>query len=529
MRRMIRLFVLLLISCCCCCCMTNAFQLPTSSSVVSNKKSSFPRHPIAQSPPKRSSSSSSTQLSASPFLSQLGSISVLAVVIIVHEAGHYLAAKTLFQMKVDEFSIGLGPKLLGFNKWGNDFSLRAIPLGGYVKFPEHYNTTLEFQRDEERFLYDAQQESKEERQWNNVLSLGTYEARIEAAEQRQTKKQKKEEKVTGPFWKRLFAKKTSNPKSSPLLPPSDEIEYYDDPDLLQNRPWPQRAVVIAGGVVFNFALAFLLYFAQISSPAGLTKPVLAEGARVSQMPPPSAQSFGKLQTNDVILGVNGKPLMSSSMNQKQQPSLSTSSQAIQEFIQIIRATPDGGSLQLQVLKAESKKPVDITIQPKGQVPSIGAMLAPNVIGLTKIHGSNVLESTQLASQCVGEITSETFRGLTQAVGKTLQPKGPGGGGGPQLSGPIGLLKTGSDVVSTAQWAAVLTFAAAISVNLAVVNSLPLPALDGGQMVFVLAEAVTGKKVDTKVQETITFVTILLLLGLTVSTTVGDVQNIVLKK
>ena len=67
--------------------------------------------------------------------------------------------------------------------------------------------------------------------------------------------------------------------------------------------------------------------------------------------------------------------------------------------------------------------------------------------------------------------------------------------GQSLSGPIGVIKTRSDVVATNDVGAVIGFAAAISFNLAVVNALPLPALDVGQLVFVVGELLTGKKVD----------------------------------
>jgi membrane-associated protease RseP (regulator of RpoE activity) len=49
-------------------------------------------------------------------------------------------------------------------------------------------------------------------------------------------------------------------KLGPKLQTHTEIEYYDDPDLFQNRPWPERAIVTAGGVIFNLLLAFCIYF-----------------------------------------------------------------------------------------------------------------------------------------------------------------------------------------------------------------------------------------------------------------------------
>ena len=66
-------------------------------------------------------------------VSPLLSLAVLGTVILVHECGHYFAARA-FQIEVLEFNIGMGPRLWGFQAWGNQFSLRAIPMGGYVHF-----------------------------------------------------------------------------------------------------------------------------------------------------------------------------------------------------------------------------------------------------------------------------------------------------------------------------------------------------------------------------------------------------------
>ena len=110
------------------------------------------------------------------------------------------------------------------------------------------------------------------------------------------------------------------------------------------------------------------------------------------------------------------------------------------------------------------------------------------------------------------------------LGKMIVGGGSKVGGSLQLSGPIGVIKMGSEVVRTNDLTAVAMFAAAISVNLAVVNSLPIPALDGGQLVFVLGEAVTGRKLDQRKQEEINALALLVLLLVTFSTTVGDLSK-----
>ena len=68
------------------------------------------------------------------FASPLGALLILAGVILFHESGHYIAGRAL-GLRPDEFSIGWGPKLAGFQVFGDSFNLRALPVGGYVSFP----------------------------------------------------------------------------------------------------------------------------------------------------------------------------------------------------------------------------------------------------------------------------------------------------------------------------------------------------------------------------------------------------------
>jgi membrane-associated protease RseP (regulator of RpoE activity) len=488
---------------------TKAFQsvAPPSRSFTTTKP-----HYIRHSP-SSAKQSSFTQLNAAP--AAVGALAVLCGVVLVHESGHYLAAR-LFGVKVEEFSIGVGPKLAGFRALDNDFSLRALPLGGYVRFPEHYNTTLAQELEEEQMLLESMNETKWERMVSNVLSLGTYESMLQKIQERVDERQKE----TQPSWWQQVLKKDQPSQRTPK--PSLDMAYYTDPDLLQNRPWPQRAVVIAGGVVFNIVLAFLIYLGQITSDAGLPKPMFDAGAKVTALPRPDAPAAGLLRPNDVIVAVNGMSLATATTR----PSALASQKAISDVIATIRATPEGDSLQLSVVKAGTKNPVSVVVQPtlnSQNIQSIGALLGPNYAGLQRIHSSSLPQAVALAAECTNELLSDTANGLYQLGSTVLMGKGAPAGA--SISGPVGLIKTGSDVVATNNLAAVLAFCAAISINLAVINSLPLPALDGGQMVFVLVEALMGRQVDQKLQERITSVAILMLLALSVSTTVGDVENL----
>jgi Predicted membrane-associated Zn-dependent proteases 1 len=291
----------------------------------------------------------------------IGSLSVLAFIILVHEAGHFLAARS-FGIKVKEFSVGVGPKVFGFvqggggdeeetgqdakeNNDGIEFNLRAIPFGGYVRFPENYNATLEYQLEQEAEDKRKQIEEKVKEIRNseegktsagllstigsgffNMPKSSTEEERRQALQMiaSELKVQGRGQELGSnvsdmvPWWKTLFAASSNKNKQQEekesrsivieqdgtvTVPP---VEYYNDPDLLQNRSWVQRGIVLVGGVVFNIILAFLLYFGELTVGSGLPKPVFGQGAVVNSVARANSASVGLLDKGDIILALNGK-------------------------------------------------------------------------------------------------------------------------------------------------------------------------------------------------------------------------------
>lgn len=460
--------------------------------------------------------------------SPAGALLVLASIVLVHESGHYLAARS-FGIEVEEFSIGFGPKLLGFEALGNEFNLRAFPLGGYVRFPENYNSTLAQQQASD--AYAAEKEEKKKRgtttgqELLNNLSFGMFEMQRRKSEAAKVL-QEAIERDGLPWWKKLGSSKSAAVVD--ISDPEDiEIDYYDNPNLLQNRPWAQRAIVLSGGVIFNLLLSFSIYFGQIGYGAGVQRPVFDSGVVVNAAPRSDGPSNGILRKGDVILSVNGDRIA-----MMQSPTAFEAQKGVSEFIAAIRATPDGESVKMSVLHPNDKTPVEVSIKPGHQQtgpssvgpPSIGVLLTPNYQKADVLKSDSPAEAARLAFDYASEITGQTANGLLSFLGETFSGKS--GPAGQQVSGPIGLVKTGSQVVATKDWNSVLMFAAAISINLGVVNAFPLPALDGGQLVFVLVEAVTRRKVDQQVQEGIISVTVLLLLISSLGAAFGDVQSII---
>jgi hypothetical protein len=184
--------------------------------------------------------------------SSLSGAVVLCGVIAFHELGHFLAAKVQ-GIRISDFSIGFGPKVFGFKDAdGITYNFRLFPLGGFVSFPEGIED----------------EEGKEGEQ--------------------------KKDKSSG---------------TEPVE--DDDTKYnFDDPDLIQNRPALQRALVISAGVIFNMILSYSAIFISVVT-IGLSTPVISPGVAVPGIADPKgAAARAGLVQGDVIMQVNGKDVLS---------------------------------------------------------------------------------------------------------------------------------------------------------------------------------------------------------------------------
>uniref|UniRef100_A0A7S0K9E8 Peptidase M50 domain-containing protein n=1 Tax=Leptocylindrus aporus TaxID=1398097 RepID=A0A7S0K9E8_9STRA len=464
--------------------------------------------------------------------SPIGSMAVLAGVVLVHEAGHFLAAKS-FGMKINEFAVGFGPKLIGFKAFksgvtnedgveeGIDFSFRILPLGGYVAFPENYNRTLAYEMEKERLDKIDEYNSINPRSGIKKFLPLTRQEKEERKAAMNLQVTETEMKNRRQWWRFGRKEEVSTVK---VFDPDEpiNIDYYDDPDYLQNRPWFERAVVLSGGVVFNIILAFSLFFGSATFGPGLPRPVFSSGAVVTTMPNMNSPSYGKLYKDDVIVGINSYkagPVASASSSQK----------TISNIISTIRSTDSGESVHLTVAKKGYTDPsefreVDVTPIPmNGNGPqSIGVILGSNYLKTEIVHATSISQGLEIASGSLYSMTSDTAAAFVNLIQGFLRGDSSAGSG---MSGPVGVIKMGSDVVATSDIGAIIGFAAAISINLAVVNSLPLPSLDGGQLLFVISEALTGKKIDQRFQEELNATALLLLLLASFSSVFGDVGKL----
>lgn len=265
-----------------------------------------------------------------------------------------------------------------------------------------------------------------------------------------------------------------------------------------------RALVISAGVVANIILAWACIFTSVSS-VGLPTYSFNPGVTIANIVDENgaAAQAGVLQ-GDVLLTVDGEDV----------PKSLESASVIAEKIRSSRGRP----IDFRVLRGD--KQFDLRIRPKCCAPdgsaAMGVQLIPNA-SITRVRPTTVLKSIRTANRELVRLSRQTWNGLVSIVSnfqKTSQ----------QLSGPIGVVSMGADLARN-DTAALLTFCAVISINLALINSLPLPALDGGQMTFLIIEALRGAPVSQRVQEAVNRTALLLFLAFSGVLFFGDLEKL----
>ncbi|MBD2318018.1 RIP metalloprotease RseP [Phormidium tenue] len=353
-------------------------------------------------------------------MSALPAIAVLAILILVHELGHFMAARVQ-GIHVNRFSIGFGPVLWKYQGKQTEYALRAIPLGGYVGFPDD---------DEE----------------SNIPA--------------------------------------------------------DDPNLMKNRPIMDRAIVISAGVIANFVFAYLVLLVMtLSVGIGTVDQPGVRITKILDLNAPAAVSG--LQAGDIVLSANGTKFDTSLTTLDRFQSLISKNANQSVDLQVMR---DGKLLQVPILPdGESGKGrigvrLDFTGKPhRRSVHSIG-------------------EAFDNATQSFERLVVMTVQGLKQLATNFQNTAS-------QLSGPVAIVAMGSELVKS-DAAALFDFTAIISINLAIINILPLPALDGGQLVFLLIEALRGgKPLPEELQNNVMQGGLVILLGLGVVMIFKDSFNL----
>ena len=349
-------------------------------------------------------------------------IIILSALVVVHELGHFLVART-FGIRVDEFGLGFPPRAKRLFTWkGTPFTINWLPFGGFVK---------------------------------------------------------------------IFGEN-----------PSEQIEM--SPDSFQSKHRGIQAAVLTAGVFGNFLFAWMLlslgFIAGLPAPANLSLPVENTRTVITTVLPLSPAATAGLKSGDVIL----------SLSRGEIPS---------------ELAPEALSLFI----ARSVEPITFTVERGGEISTkvvvpeesiikdrLAVGLSMDVIGIVKLPPYKALwyglkttsELTLLTGQAIGTFILEALSGRADLA---------------SVTGPVGIVGMVGDVRELG-FTYLLTFTALLSINLTIINLLPLPALDGGRLLFVGIEAMTRRSVPPRIFNALNTVSFALLILLMLFITAQDIRH-----
>lgn len=347
----------------------------------------------------------------------LAAILIFGVLIALHELGHFLAAKAC-KVQVNEFSIGMGPALWTKTKGETQYSLRALPIGGYCAM-------------------------------------------------------------------------------------EGEDETSDNPRALNRQGFWKKALIFVAGSFSNFLTGFVILLALYAGAAGFYVPVVSGTA-----PEFTAESGGVLQEGDILWKINGERVY------------------LHSDVSLLMGLTRGEDLDLTVLRDGEK--LEYTGIPYQECTSQEGK---------PYQGYGLFYTKTVEPATVGsKIKTAWYNTIdfVRTVRISLQMLVRGDAGMDDLSGPVGIVSTITEVgqESESPRAAaenILYFAALIAVNLAVMNLLPLPALDGGRVLFLVVDAITmalfKRRVPERYQAAVNFGGLVVLLGFMLLVTLQDVTKL----
>lgn len=350
---------------------------------------------------------------------------ILAVLIFVHELGHFLVAKK-FGIRVDEFAIGFPPKLWSKKYGETTYAVNLIPFGGYVKiFGENPN----------------------------------------------------DESISGPDKDRSFV----------------------------NASRIKQATVLVSGIVFNVLFAWIVL--SISFMSGLT--TSTQDSYASYIKNPHTIIIATQADSPARLAglKGGETILSLEAKNKKTETITVAE--IQDFI----ANSDGPITLNYEIGGVPKSAILIATEGiVGGRKAIG--IAMDSVGVVKLPPHRAFYEGAILT---GATTKNVAIGLYKFIFDAFRGKADFS----QVTGPVGIVGLVGEA-STLGIVYLMSFAAFISLNLAVINIIPFPALDGGRLLFVAIEAVKRKSISPQIANTLNGIGFALLILLMLVVTYKDI-------
>ncbi len=398
---------------------------------------------------------------------------VLGIMIVVHEFGHFAAAK-LFGVRVEVFSVGFGKRLLGFKRGDTDYRISALPFGGYVKMagenPMESRTgdPAEFMSHPrwQRFIIALAGPAM-----NILLAIalltGVYMVHHEVASFL------KEPAIIG--WVR-----PDSAASKAGLRPGDQIinidglEYpkWEDvgPRIGISPNHPLNLVVKRGNETVNLALTPEPTGPEHSGEAGVFP---AEKLVVSKLMSGMPAEKAGLQVGDEIKSVDNLPVQST--------------QALKDYFKQVK----GREVTIQALR--NGQPVSFKLTPQW-VEADGEYhigFQQNVFRVEKLAFPQAVAASIETNKKLSGLILELVKKMVE---RKVSIK--------TMDGPISIAKYSGEAVQQEGWTPILQLMSGISLNLGIFNLLPIPILDGGLILLLIIEGIMRRDISQPVKERI---------------------------
>jgi regulator of sigma E protease len=425
----------------------------------------------------------------------LSFVFVLGVLIFVHELGHFLMARRI-GVRVLTFSLGFGPKILKFTRGDTEYCVSAIPLGGYVKMAgENPEDTRTGASDE--FM------SKTKWQRFQVLVMGPVMNIVLALvvmaivlyQGAPVPAYDKHPAVIGGFTEQSVAR--------------DAGLHVDD-----------HIVAVDGEPVDDWEDFWMEIVPKANRQVTLT--ITRAGARITKQLTPAAQGKFEIGTVGIIPVLNpqvaavipGEPAEAAGLKAGDVivEAAGERNASYERVLELIKAH-GGKPLPLRIRRDGDTLTVDVTPRSEGDTAKVGATITSYEY---RYADPSLLDAVKLSALQNWE--------WTRLIGKTLKGLFTRDTPMKQLVGPIGIAEL-SGGAAQAGWLSLFGFMAMISLNLGLINLMPIPVLDGGHILILALEGVSRRDFSMKVKEKMLLVGFVLLLTLMVTVIYNDLARV----
>ncbi|HEX2037996.1 MAG TPA: RIP metalloprotease RseP [Chloroflexota bacterium] len=267
-----------------------------------------------------------------------------------------------------------------------------------------------------------------------------------------------------------------------------------EPGSFSSKSKLTRAAVLIAGSTMNLVLTPLL----LSAALMVGEPVPCEECdrvQVYTVTPGSPAAEAGLRERDIFVSLDGRP--------------------IRQLADVQQVVGNAGEREIPAVVLRDGQESALTLTPRTTPegrPMIGIQLGPEIVTVQRPFW----EAVPLGIQQTGMMLRTFFSGIVQMVAREVPA---------DLAGPVGIAQmTGQ--AARAGWTYVLQFTAILSLNLAVLNMLPIPGLDGARLAFVIVEGIRGRRVNPQTEGVIHFIGLMLLLTLMVYVSVNDVRRLI---